>query len=195
MDRSTPEPGKMEPMPDSDTLPQVPADVPPHAPAGPTEPVDIGGWPTWLRRTVTVVVLGAALALAAWGMGVVETGGGQDELDPAIVSLFPTSDAQALRQTEVGAELAQGYDGRLTVNGIEVPEAQMEGARDPSTVDPADLAKNGLRPNNRNHVFFKPGPGKVLEELQQGTVTITLRYFKDRKEETSRTVSWSIRVD
>ncbi len=189
------EPGKMAPMSEREDLDHLAAEQAAGPPADPPAPVEIGGWPTWLRRSFTALVLVLAVGLAAWGMGVVETGGGQDELDPAVISLFPTSDAQALRQTAVGAELAQGYDGRLTVNGVEIPEEQMDGARDPSTVDPADLAKNGLRPNNRNHVFFKPGPGKVVEELQQGTVTITLRYFKERKEDTSRTLSWSIRVD
>ena len=66
----------------------------------------------------------------------------------------------------------------------------------PSKVDPADLAKNGVRPNNRNSVFFKPGPGKVIEEFDHGTVTIALDYFlEEQQETTSNRVTWTIRVD
>lgn len=151
--------------------------------------------PTWLRRTIIGVVLIAAFGLAAWGATSATSGGNGEILDGTVVALSPPEGAQALRQTAVGADLALGYDGRLIVNGIEIPEAEMDGARDPATVDAKDLAENGLRPNNRNSVYFKPGPGKVIEKFEQGTVTITLRYFKDRRPETARTVTWTIRVD
>jgi hypothetical protein len=68
------------------------------------------------------------------------------------------------------------------------------GARDPSTVAPDDLAANGLRANNRNRVYFKPGPGKVIETFDQGTVDIVLRYFKEGAGTEGGTVRWSIRV-
>ncbi|WP_426571774.1 hypothetical protein [Aquihabitans sp. McL0605] len=159
-------------------------------------PVDIGGWPTWVRRTVIAVVLLGALGFAVWASNSAGSGTSNQEVSGAIVSLTPPDGAQALRQTEVGAELAVGYDGRLTVNGIAIPEDQMVGARDPKTVDPADLAKNGVRPNNRNSVYFKPGPGKVIEEFEHGTVTIQMKYFKDgRQATTANTVTWTIRVD
>ena len=156
---------------------------------------DTKTFPTWLRRTIIGVVLLGALAVAVWGSASANDGGDRNVLDGSIVSLFPGDGAQALRQTAVGADLAVGYDGRLTVNGISVPEAQMEGARDPATVAPDDLAKNGLRPNNRNSVYFKPGKGKVIEEFQQGTVTITMRYWPDGQQDKARTVTWTIRVD
>lgn len=180
----------MAPMPDTDTIDDRPAGAVADAPA----PAPTGGLPTWLRRVLTTVLLVAVVALAAWGAQSASTDG-EAALDPAIIGLSPIDGAQALRQTAVGADLAQGYDGRIIINGIEVPEEQMDGARDPKTVDPKDLAENGIRPNNRNRVYFKPGPGKVIEEFDQGTVTITVRYFRERQESTSRTVTWTIRVD
>lgn len=174
-------------------------DAPPSAApdgAGALPPVDIGGWPTWLRRTTIAVALLFAVAVAAWGAGFTVSGGGDENLDEAIVSLFPRDGAQALRQTAVGAELQPGYDGRLTINGISIPEEQMDGAIDPASVTPEQLEQYGIRPNSRNRVFFTPGPGKVFEEYDTGTLTITLRYFQDELEaSTARTVTWSIRVD
>jgi hypothetical protein len=184
--------GKMAAMTGTDTVHDAPAQ-----PAGPASaPPDIGGMPTWLRRTLIAVVLLSALAIAVWGVRSAGTSDENQLVKGAIVGLSPPNDGQALRQTAVGADLAPGYDGRLTVNGIPIPEAQMEGARDPETVSAADLAKNGLRPNNRNSVFFKPGPGKVIEEFDHGTVTIALDYFlEEQQETTSNRVTWTIRVD
>ena len=150
--------------------------------------------PTWARRSVVGLVLVVALGLLVWGAqssGV----GSRTPLNEAIVNLTPLDGAQVPRQVTVGADLQPGYDGRLTVNGIAVPEEQMIGARDPSLVDPQDLAENGVRPNNKNAVFFRPGPGKVIEAFETGPVTITLRYYKEGREQTtSETVSWTVQV-
>jgi hypothetical protein len=158
-------------------------------------PAPIGGWPNWLRRTVIGVVLVAAFGFA-WWMVASSNSGQNDDLDRnVIISLTPNDGAQAPRQTEVGADLGVGYDGRLTINGIEIPEEQMVGARDPALVSPKDLEQNGLRGSNPNQVYFKPGPGKVIEEFEPGTIDIVLRYFKDGQPGVGAgTVSWSIKV-
>ncbi len=94
-------------------------------------------------------------------MGVVETGGGQDDLDPAvIISLFPTSDAQALRQTEVGADLAQGYDGRLTINGVEIPEEQMDGPRPVARWIPPTWPRTACDPTTATTCSSSRGPAR-----------------------------------
>ncbi|MCB0971397.1 MAG: hypothetical protein KDA97_07765 [Acidimicrobiales bacterium] len=175
----------------------APPDVAEPEAAPVAEPVDIGGWPTWLRRSVIAVALIGAFAVAAWAATKTDDASPGDGpgLGAAVIDLFPDDGAQALRQTRIGADLAPGYDGRLTIDGVAVPEEQMEGARDPADVDPEDLAENGLRPNNRNRVYFQPGPGKVIEEFDSGLVTIELSYFKERQPDTARTVRWQIRVD
>jgi hypothetical protein len=181
-------PGKMNPMADTETAEaEQPALA---APAAPT----YQGWPDWARRTLIAVALLGSLAIAVW-MVASSNSGQNDGLDrDIIISLTPNDGAQALRQTEVGADLAPGYDGRLTINGIAIPEDQMVGARDAATVAPDDLAANGLRANNRNRVYFKPGPGKVIEKFDQGPVDITLRYFKEGSGRDGGTIRWSIKV-
>ena len=173
-----------------------PAPTAPSSPPG--EPVSIDKIPTWARRTIIAVLLvGTFAAFLVWGVGSADPG--TTNLGDAIVTLTPGQGAQVPIQTAVGADLKPGYDGRLTItNGGQtyvIPEEQMEGARDPATVAPDDLAKNGLRPNNRNSVYFKPGPGKVIEEFTQGEMTITMRYFPERREDQAESVTWTIRVD
>jgi hypothetical protein len=164
----------------------------------PDPPVSIDRIPTWARRLIIALAIGGSfLMLAVWGTQAADPGA--SDLGDAVVALNPPEGAQVPVQTSVGADLALGYDGRLTItNGgqtLAIPEEQMEGARDPSTVGAEDLAENGVRPNNRNSVYFKPGPGKVFEEWTQGEVTIALRYFPERREEDAQALTWSIRVD
>jgi hypothetical protein len=185
------EPGKMNPMVDTEIAsehepPALAAPAPPPPPSG--------SWPDWARRSLIAVVLISALAIAVWMVGSTNSEQNADVDKAVIVSLTPNDGAQALRQTEVGADLAIGYDGRLTINGIEIPEDQMVGARDPAIVSPKDLQANGLRANNRNQVYFKPGPGKIIEKFDQGTVDIVLRYFKESDGSQGGTVRWSIKV-
>lgn len=186
---------------DATRPPAAPTDA--DAPAAPdtSDPaaaptVDVGGWPTWVRRSVIGVAMAIAIGVAVWGANATGPSEEGEGLGPAIVTIFPVPGAQALRQTEVGVDLANGYDGRLTINGVQIPEAQMEGAIDPRSVSPDQLQKLGIRPNNRNRVYFKPGPGKVIESFTTGKVTITVRYFRDRQETTDGgSFTWTIRVD
>lgn len=151
---------------------------------------------TWGRRGVIALLLAGAVAVLVVGGRNADTEGDTTDRDPAIVSQFPMPGATALRQTEIGVTLRPGYDGRLVVNGVEIPEDQMLGAIDPNSVTPEELRRFGIRPNNRNSVFFRPGPGKVISELPNGEVTVAVRYFKDRQDQArGRTVSWTFQVD
>lgn len=175
------------------------ADEPaPETPQGTDSPARPGpsARSPWLRRGVIAVLLLGAVAVLLLGGRNADTDGITTDRDPAIVSQFPMPGATALRQTEIGAELRTGYDGRLVINGVEIPEDQMEGAIDPNSVTPEELKRYGIRPNNRNSVYFQPGPGKVLTELPNGEVTVSVRYFKDRQDQArGRTVTWTFQVD
>lgn len=171
----------------ADTIDAPPRDPAPHLP-----PPTAG---RWARRLVILALLVGAGAILWYGGSRAQTGLPTDR-DPVIVAQFPAPDARALRQTELGAELKTGYDGRLVINGTAIPESQMQGAVDPKTLTAAELARYGVRPNNRNRVLFLPGPGKVIESLPTGEVEIVLRYFKDRQDEgTGRTIRWTVHVD
>lgn len=146
----------------------------------------------WVRRIATAAVLLLAAGILAYGCSVGQSA--DDATDSVILEQYPAPGGRALRQTEVGAQLEFGYDGRLVVNGIAIPEEQMEGAVNPAVVSAEDIARYGVRPNNRDRVVFRPGPGKVIEEFEQGEVQITLRYFPDGRQEDSRTTSWTVTV-
>lgn len=112
-----------------------------------------------------------------------------------VISSFPLPDAQAPSQTQVGVQLKEGFDGVLAINGTPIPEEQLDGARDPSTMTPAQLEQLGIRPNNRNRLFFTPGPDKVFESIPKGKVSVMVNYYRDRQPGVDAgTFTWSFVV-
>lgn len=165
----------------------------------PAEPASSPVMATWRWRLIVVAVLVAAGALFAYATTKADVTPPSSTGDLVVRKLTPGDDAKALRQTQVGADLLDGYDGRLAINGIEIPEEQMEGVVDPSSPEAARLDPDQpvqLRPNNRNRVFFLPGQGKVIEKLPQGDNEITVTYFKDGAPNLQRgALTWTINVD
>ena len=149
-------------------------------------------WPPLARWALIVLALGAAITFFLFATRRTVTGVDGPATDKAVVSQVPGPGDRVLRQTEVGAELKQGYDGRLSVNGQEIPEDQMEGALDPNSKTARSF---GVRPNNRNKVFFKPGPGKALASFSGREVTITVRFWKEAEGPgKSRTITWQFAI-
>lgn len=154
------------------------------------------GWPSWLRRTIIAALLVGCVGLIAYGNHRSIVGHTQPGGDPHVLAQVPPPGGNIPRQAAVTVQLQPGYDGRLTINGVAIPEAQMVGARDPDQVSAADLRQNGLRPNNHDTVAFQPGPGKVFTHFPTGTIVISVQYFKDRQaHNTGGTATWTASVD
>jgi hypothetical protein len=122
----------------------------------------------------------AVLALAVLCLYIAGRAGG--DTDPgadgatAIESYQPTPGGRVLRQSEVGVVLADGYDGRITIDGVAIPEGEMVGAVSPES--PEFDPEVGPRPNKKNVVKYQPGPGKAVSEYATGSVEITIRYWR-----------------
>ena len=81
-----------------------------------------------------------------------------DNLPPAIESVFPVGGNLELRQVQIVADLAPGYTGYLAINGNEVPEDDIQ------FVDAL------------NTVTLKPGPGSDFATLEPGSHCATVFY-------------------
>ena len=145
--------------------------------------------PTSLRSPAFEIARRVLIVLAiAFGVWLVAIAAQRDDDslshgtgNPRVVSTFPLLDAQAPSQTQVGVQLMEGFDGVLAINGTPIPEAQLDGARDPAQMTPEEIDRLGIRPNNRNRVYFTPGPGKVFKSIPKGKVTVTVNFFRDRQ--------------
>jgi len=133
-----------------------------------------------LRRVVTV-----ALLVVALGLIVVSARYKGDPSDPsltdaAVEQIVPVEDATALRQSEIGIDLAAGWSADLRINGVDIPDDQER------RVEPL------------NQVFFTPGEGRIIEQLAPGRVDVSAIIWRPSEGETrergSRVVRWSFRV-
>lgn len=133
------------------------------------------------RLAVAAALAVAALALFA-GIRATETG---DDAPPSVNGrpdvvehLYPRSGAEALQQTEIGIDLAPGYEGALSLNGTAIPTDELR-----------------LVPE-QNQVFFSPGPGRVVEALRAGNNCVTATVWRSADGPGARdlTFSWCFDV-
>jgi hypothetical protein len=100
--------------------------------------------------------------------------------DRAVERLIPADGSPvAVRQAPIGIDLTPGYRGILIINGLEIPEDELD------------------RNDPLSQVMFQPGAGKSIEELPPGPVTVTAVIWNPIDGETrdeGRTVRWSFRV-
>ena len=115
---------------------------------------------------------------------------GEDPKDPAteaIELLIPSANDVVLQQNDVGVDLKPGFLAIIAINGVRIPEDQIN-CRD--TCPAADI---GVDPQNR--FVFTPGAGKELEELPSGRVcAVALIWKVGETELDGQSVPWCFRV-
>jgi len=160
--------------------------APEPAPAGRLAPVSIyespstpptlgrPEYPRWLwllALGLLIVIAGAVTVLVFVGEDSENTA-----RDAAIEQFFPTEGDKIFQQEPVGLDLASGFDASLSLNGVAIPEDQLDKTA-------------GL-----NLVLFTPGPGKEVEQYNQdqNCVVATFWPLSDVAAVTSR--SWCFSV-
>jgi hypothetical protein len=112
---------------------------------------------TVLRRLIITLIA----AVAVGGIVFAFSGPTQDDgpgKPPAIEAVFPPAGNLELRQTTIYADLAPGYTGYLAIDGVEVPEDDIQFV----------LALNT--------VTLRPQPGSDFERLAEGSHCATVFY-------------------
>lgn len=115
----------------------------------------------WLRRLAfpAVIIVGLGFFVLAGTAGRTSSGGA--DLGGGLEAVVPVDRAEAqTRQLTIVADLAPGYTGILKVNDITIPNNQLE---------PDD----GL-----NKLTFRPGEGKVIEQLRPRQNCAEVTYWR-----------------
>lgn len=100
-----------------------------------------------------------------------------EPVDELVERFFPAREAQALQQVQVGVDLRGGYTGALVVDGVEVPESQLQ------------------RRPELNQVLFAPGEGQVLEEWPPGRNCVQAIVWPiGEGRSSSRTIGWCFEI-
>jgi len=109
------------------------------------------------------IIVAAGLAVAALAIVLLVTVGGSDD-EPAsaqaVEQLIPGRGDQAIRQARVGIDLAPGYTGVLVINGVEIPEDQLQ------------------RVEALNQIYFQPGEDKEIDAFEPGAVCVVAIHWR-----------------
>jgi hypothetical protein len=133
------------------------------------------------RRVVITALLLFAAGLLWWATTQdadpsLEPQAGQ--IDSAVEQVVPGNGEAALRQSEIGIDLEPGWTAVLQIDRTQIPEDQLR------------------RNDALNQVFFMPGEGKVIEELDPGphVARALIWRLETQTREDGRTVNWRFRV-
>lgn len=91
-----------------------------------------------------------------------------------LVRVFPEPDTVAVRQAAVGAELGFGYQGRLTIDRIDIPDDQLD------------------RISGINRISFTPGADKEITDLPEGRHCASITFWTEATgpDSASRPYTW-----
>ncbi len=157
----------------------------------------------WWRRLDKVVViacffLALGVAFVARGLLVSVTGDDRSPLPTNIEQVTPVPEAvQALSQTQVFADLAEGFTGTFTIDGIAIDTASI---RDVAIENPQPGQQTTLppvtifEPGNAT-LTFVPSSGAPIESFSEGVHTVILRYWNmEQGQNTARLYTWTFNV-
>lgn len=113
------------------------------------------------RRIVVVLAVLAAVAALIFAVVESDTGTDPELTTSAVEELIPGRGDLEVRQARVGIDLAPGYTGVLVINGVEIPEDQLE------RVEPL------------NQIFFQPREGREIEAFEAGQVCVVAVYWRE----------------
>lgn len=131
------------------------------------------------RRVVVVVgVLLVVANLVVVLLATADTGPSGGTLPEAVESVTPNPGELVRVQDTIGADLRNDLTGVLVLDGVEVPEDQLD------RVEPL------------GQVSFRPGPGQELTRFQPGSHTAMVLYWPQGKPRPSRPAGfgWSFRA-
>ncbi len=123
---------------------------------------------------LTVLVLVALAGIVVAGRHTVRNGGADDVTisggDDAVEALIPGRNAEALSQSEVGIDLADGWTGDLALNGVPIDDVQ--------------------RVDALNQLLYRPPDG-----LESGRNCVTATIWRSSESpESGRDVEWCFEV-
>jgi hypothetical protein len=130
-----------------------------------------------VRNTImALLIIGALVGIFFVGrFAVTGADSTSENLPDAVDSLVPASGSEVLRQSQVGINLAEGYDAYLIINGTEIRTAEDGLIRDLGT----------------GQILYQPGPDKPVETLNSGKNCIIAQVWDVLKtQSTAEPVSW-----
>ncbi len=154
-------------------------------------------------RPIDVKLLLASFAIATGlvlvGIAVLSAESGADDDFPSVIeSVAPVPDAvQVLAQSQVIVDLAEGYEGRLVIDGQEFDTIRLDEIVS-ADVEPGaqiDVPPGVVFEPGNATLTFTPGEGAPIERFDPGTHTVSVIYWRtDEGPRAARSYRWSFEV-
>jgi hypothetical protein len=149
-------------------------------------PITDGRRPPWYRRLdpkllVASAAIALGLVLIGFALTTAVTGNEAAHLPAAVEELTPAFDAiQVPQQTTVIADLADGYEGRMIVDGIEIPTIRQDqiGNIDVEPGEQVTVPPGAIYEPGNATLSFTPGDGQAIDNFDAGRHTVTVIYWK-----------------
>ncbi|MGI9030699.1 MAG: hypothetical protein ACR2HP_12055 [Ilumatobacteraceae bacterium] len=151
-----------------------------------------------LNRELAVISLLIAAGFVFIVIGLLRSVSGDEvtDLPDAVEEIAPTPDAaQVLQQTDVFVDLAEGYEGELTVDGVVLPTVRL----DQIEVEPGEQAAVPagtvrFEPGNGT-LTFRPSEGTAIDSFDPGQHNVIVTYWRtDEGRGAARSYSWTFAV-
>lgn len=147
------------------------------------------------------LVIATGLTLIIFGFISAQTGDDGIDRPEAIESVQPVENAiQVLQQDQIIVDLQSGYEGRLVVDGIELPTTIIG----QSDVDPGVQAEPGQQIDLPTTAVFDPGnavlsfqpvEGALIETFTEGEHEVTVFFWRiEEGPERARAYTWTFDV-
>lgn len=138
------------------------------------------------------LVIAGGFVLVVWGLFGAVTGNEGTDRPTAIEALTPVEDAiQVLQQEAVIVDLQFGYEGRLTIDDIDLATTTIgEIVVDPG--EQLELPPTAIFDPGNSIISFQPSEGAAIESFSAGTHRVRLVYWRvEEGPDSARSYTWS----
>ena len=170
----------------------------PAVPASADEPALSGRRPVDWKLAFASLPIALGIFLIGWALMRGVTGDEVTKLPDAIEEISPPPDAvQVLAQTDVVVDLAEGYFGRMEIDGVAFDTMQQSEFASQS-VEPGtqiDIPAGVVFEPGNDTLRFTPGPEIDIDRFAEGTHTVKVIFWKlELGEDTARSYTWTFNV-
>ena len=148
-------------------------------------------------RKLLVASLVIALGLVLIGFALLRavTGDEAADLPAAVEEVTPTPSAiQVPQQSQVVADLKAGYEGRMVIDGVQLPTIRLDqiGSVNAEPGEQIDVPPGVVYEPGNATLTFTPGESQPIESFDSGTHTVTVIYWlSEQGPSRARSFSWS----
>jgi len=153
-----------------------------------------------INRELLLISLALSIGIVLIALGVLRsvTGDEVTKLPDAIEEIAPTPDAeQVLQQTDVLVDLADGYEGELSVDGVALPTIRLDEVApiDAKPGEQIDLPPGAIFEPGNGTLRFKPTDGGPIESFDPGLHNVVVTYWRTVEgRDTARSYGWTFVV-